>query len=175
MTQLRGPTALYDVARRVLSDIFIELATTDVGAPSRACVVPGLVAWDQCDCDGLLAVSLTRAFLSDDFPTGALGRGSIRLSPCDLPWLVGEFTITVLRCAPQPKERALAPSCEALDAAARVLTSDAYVVLTETVSTLCELKSADEVVDYVIGDQETRGPDGACVGSDLVALVAVER
>lgn len=176
MTQLRGPTAFYQVAQLLVTNVAVELAASLGGAVERACVVPGEIAWDGCSC-GLLAVSVRRWFLTDSFPesSAAFGANAVRATPCHMPYLVGELRLQVVRCAPIPDDNAISVPCSALDAAAQVLLSDAYVALTETASTLCELRESDQIIDYVLGDQETQGPAGDCVGTELVAQVGLER
>lgn len=178
MAQLRGPSAFLDVARLLVANVEAALAASLGGAVERACVVPGEIAWDQCTC-GLLAVSVRRWFVTDNFPESSAGLGgnaaTFRATPCDLPWLVGELRLEVVRCAPIPDGNALSVPCPELEAAAEVLLSDAYVALTESISTLCELRESEQIIDYVLGDQETRGPSGDCVGTELVAQVAVVR
>lgn len=176
MVQLRGPGAFLQLGQLLVTNVGDALAGSLGGAVDRACVVPGDIAWDDCTC-GLLAVSIRRWFLTDNFPetSAAFGANTIRATPCDLPWLVGELRLQVIRCAPTPPDGQLSPSCAALEDAAAVLLSDAYVALTETVATLCELRETDQIIDYVAGDQETLGPAGDCVGTELVAQVAVMR
>jgi hypothetical protein len=177
VAQLRGPTAFYQVADLLVTNVEAALAASLGGAVDRACVVPGDIAWDGCNC-GLLAVSVRRWFLTDNFPESSVGIGTsaiVRATPCDLPWLVGELRLQVVRCAPIPDGNALSVLCPELDAAAQVLLSDAYVSLTETVSTLCELRESEQIIDYVLGDQETQGPAGDCVGSELTAQVGLMR
>lgn len=171
---LQGPYAFYEVSRLLVTNIDLALRSSLGGSTNRSCVVPGEVALDECEC-GMLSVSHRRFFLSDEFPEDAVSRGTTRTTPCDLPYLVGEFVVTIARCAPQPPDGQLAPSCAALDAAAQVFLSDAYVVLTETVRTLCELVSNDDIIDYVISDQVSKGPEGVCVGTELVVHVGVPR
>lgn len=176
MAQYRGPAGFYEVANVLVTNVAAVLADSAGGAVERACVVPGDIAWDGCNC-GLLAVSVRGWSLTDDFPesSAAFGANSVRTTPCDLPWLVGELRIQVIRCAPMPNGNALSVPCPELDEAARILISDAYVTLTEVVSTLCELRESDQIIDYVLGSQETVGPAGDCVGTELTAQVGLVR
>lgn len=174
MTQFQGPTAFYNLAALLLTEVDRALQLTDAGSCDRVCVVPGEVAWDECECCQL-SVNLRRVFVSDDFPTGTLGRGLVRTTPCDSPWLVGELGVTILRCAPQPTGNDLAPTCFALDAAARTLTIDAYTAQTTVISVLCDLRGEEDIVDYVMSDQDVVGPQGMCVGSDLTVFVSINR
>jgi hypothetical protein len=174
VTPFQGPTAFFDLSSELLLALNDVLASTPPGKAKRACVVPGNFAWDECECN-TLAVVVRRWFLSDDFPTGAFGRGQIRSTPCNLPWLVGELGVIVLRCAPQPQGQDLAPTCAKLSDAANVYVGDAYTVLTETINVMCDWVATDRVVDYVLGDQEARGPEGMCVGTELTVSVAINR
>jgi hypothetical protein len=176
VAQLQGPGAFLELAQLLVTNVGTELTTSLGGAVDRACVVSGDIAWDDCTC-GLLAVSVRRWFLTDNFPetSAAFGANTIRATPCDMPWLVGELRLQVIRCAPTPPDGQLSPSCVDLEVAAQVLLSDAYVALTETVRTLCELREDDRIIDYVLGDQESLGPAGDCVGTELVAQVALVR
>lgn len=174
MTQLRGPDAFYAVASILVTGVSDELVGSLGGAVARASVVPADVVWDDCSC-GLLAVTVTRFFLSDNFPADSTSTGEIRIGPCDLPWVVGEIHLEVVRCAPLPTGDALAPTVEALDESARILLSDASLALRRATQELCALKEEDLIVDYVTGEQTAVGPLGDCVGTDLRLLVALER
>lgn len=176
MAQYRGATGFYDVANVLIENVGVALADSAGGQVERACVVPGEIAWDGCNC-GLLAISVRNWTLTDDFPqsSAAFGANATRATPCNLPWLVGELHIQVVRCAPIPDGNALSVPCAALDEAARILISDAYVTLTETVSTLCELRESDQIIDYVLSNQETLGPAGDCVGTELTVQVGLVR
>lgn len=177
MAQLRGPSGFYTIAANLSSNISTALADSMGGDVARACVVPGEIVWDDCSC-GLLAISVRNWNLTDEFPDASAGFGAnstTRTSPCDLPWLVGEFQIQIVRCSPTPQGKEISVPCASLDAAAQILYSDAYVTLTETVSTLCEYRETDQIIDYLIGGQDTVGPEADCVGSSLTATVALMR
>lgn len=174
MTQLQGELAAWTVASILVTGIADALIDTPGGELQRACVVPGEAAWDECEC-GTLSVSPRRFFVSDEFPEGALGRGVIRTSPCDQPWLVAEYVIQVIRCAPSPQSTGVSVSCERLAVAGQVLLVDAYVTLTTTISILCGMRASDQIIDYVLNDQVTRGPEGSCVGTELIVLVGFMR
>lgn len=174
MTQLQGQLAVWTVASTLVTGITDAIELAGLEPLNRWCVVPGEVAWDECTC-GTLAVTARRFFLSDDFPQGALGQGVVRASPCDLPWLVAELAIQVIRCAPMPTGDSVSVPCDQLAAAAQLLLADAYVTLTTTVSILCELRAEDRVVDYVLGEQVSLGPNGDCVGTELIAFVGFVR
>lgn len=164
----------FTIPKLLATEISAAVATTLGGELNRVCVVPGAIAWDECDC-GALYVSVNKWFLSETFPLNAQGADP-RTTPCELPWLVGDITIQIMRCAPQPEGRtSIAPACAALENAARITAVDAYTVLTTTLSVLCGLKEDDIIIDFSLGEQTASGPEGACVGSELHAFVAVPR
>lgn len=174
MVQFIGPRAHYQVGHVLLDALETDLAASLGGPVQRASMVPGEIAWDECDC-GLLAISARRWWLSDDFPEGQFAQSIIRSSPCNLPWLVGELRVQVIRCAPNPEGNMISVPPADLDAAAEILISDAHVVINTTTETLCDLKETDQIIDYTIGEVDTQGPNGGCVGSELIVFVAVYR
>lgn len=170
---LTGPLAFYTVASGLATAIDTALVGTLGGRPQRVSIVPGAIAHDACDC-GALYISPSSFFLSDDFPQGGLSAAT-RDTPCELAWAVSRFNIELMRCAANPVGNANAPTVAALDAVARVYVSDAYYVRTTTLSYLCGLKSNDDIIDFALGDQSENGPGGGCVGTTLVAYVAIPR
>jgi len=133
--------------------------------------VPGEIAWDEC-CDGLLAVSVPRTYFSEEFP--AENETTVGVI-CQPPYEVGEFTVTVLRCAPQPTGQDVAPSADSLTAAAALLLQDMAETMDAVAAVLCTLKASDLISDYLMTPAEAAGPEGACVGFNLRVLVALER
>jgi hypothetical protein len=169
----RGASAFYDVAGLLVSRIETALDASPAGRPERACVVPGDIAWDGCDC-GALVASARQWILSDTFPDVA-GFTGVQVTPCVMPWLVGTIEVQIIRCAPSPNGDVLEVPCVKLDAAAEVLVADAWLTLDTTLQVLCELKGDEEIVDYVLEPQTTIGPAGGCVGTTLSAQIAVDR
>lgn len=139
---------------------------------ARAGQVPGEIAWDDCNCDGVLAVTTPRVFLSEDFPNEAEGTVGVK---CTAPYQVGEFTVSVIRCAPQPDGQDLAPPADDLDSAAGLLLQDVAETMDAVSVLLCQLKDNDDISDYLITPAESAGPEGACVGFTLRVLVSLER
>lgn len=163
----------WEVSEILVTGISAALAVSLGGEVTRACVVPGEIAWDDCHC-GALYVSNPRWFLSDLFPEGAFSTET-QTTPCDLAWLVGEIVIQVMRCAPVPQGNAIAVGCPALSNAAKILVSDSMVMLRTAVQTLCGLVDDNMIVDFAVGDHSSSGPSGACVGSELRVYVSVPR
>lgn len=165
-----GPSGFHVVAVAIKDAVAARLATVSPGVPGRACVVPGAIAWDDCECDGgQLAVALDRTFFSESFP---VEQTTVIGSACQAPYLVAELTVQVIRCAPQPGEGELAPSCAALEASAQVVTSDAYLTRCGVLDALGELMGDNEIADYMLRPQLVVGPEGACVGSELHVFVS---
>lgn len=156
-------TALTTVPAALLECVRAALAGTAAGAPERVCVVPGQLAWDECDC-GLLAAVVGPIDQSSTFPQPA--SDADRVSACPPAYQSVNVTITVLRCAPQPEGAALAPTCAALDAAALTWFTDMDAVRTALACCLRDLRAADTIADFVLADTVPAGPEGGCVGSD---------
>lgn len=166
MPLITGPLKWYTVAETVRLAIMAELTTL----PDRSSVVPGAIAWDECDC-GLLAISLARIHLSDQFPTQL----TTRVGACDAAWEVGEYVVQLIRCAPNPDGDDLAPTTAALDASAQEILRDAYELLLSVSEKLCEMKRDRDIVDFFLAPLTSQGPSGGCVGNELRFLVGLTR
>jgi hypothetical protein len=115
---LYGDDAFYTLLTRVRDANATALTNTIGGAPSRIGIVPGAIAWDDCDCGagGLLALGTVRTYLSDEFPnelSEVTGGGSGVL-------ICGDFSVQAIRCAPSPSTSGDAPSVDARDRSACV-------------------------------------------------------
>jgi hypothetical protein len=161
-----GDDRWWQVATRVVAAVQAAL-TVPV---ERAGVVPGAVAWDECDC-GLLAVSWTVSYPSDSFPTEQTGV----VGNCSAAWEVAEFLVQVIRCAPGPTAQANAPTVKALSDAARLLDTDGNQVVRAVSVLLCTMKDAMDVEDFLVTRRIPQGPEGNCVGSEQRFLVALPR
>ena len=172
---LKGPDGLYEITAELAASAQADL-TAAGGRYDRACPVPGAIAVDACEC-GLLAVSVTRTYLTSDFPTeqGAGGAaGAAPAGPCAAAFLAADLTVQAMRCAPGPDSQGEPPSCPALAAAAREVTSDAWHVRRAVTCRLQDLLDGGQLIDYQVGAQSFMGPEGGCVGSALAVTVAVD-
>lgn len=167
-----GPSAFYDLAKDLVDRVATDLALTAAGRPERVCVVPGEIAWDECEC-GLLAASVERWYYSETFPDDRAN--AAQLGPCDASFTVGELVIGVARCAPNPQGDDLAPSCVTLDDVAETLVIDAHTLRVRVGCRRKRLRDVDDVVDFVVREQVSVGPAGSCVGSRLHVAVALGR
>jgi hypothetical protein len=164
---ITGPLKWYMVAEALRAAVHAELTTT----PDRSGVVPGAIAWDECDC-GLLAVSVARIFLTETFPDELSRRIG---NACDAPWEVAEIVIQVVRCAPNPDDPMTAPTTAELDTSAREVLTDAYEMLLAASVTLCQMNQAREISDFMLRPLTAQGPTGGCVGNELRAYVSLPR
>jgi hypothetical protein len=140
--------------------------------PGRQGQVPGEIAWDSCTCEGMLAVSVPRIFYSEEFPTEEEAPVGAR---CQAPYEVAEFTVSVVRCAPQPEGQEQAPPADALDAAAGLLLQDMTETMDALSVALCTLKDQDSIDDFMLSPAEAQGPEGACVGFNLRVRISLVR
>jgi len=164
---ITGPTKWYQVASALEQAVYAELTTK----PDRHSVVPGAIAWDECDC-GLLAVSVAQIYPTEVFPDPLARRVG---NGCDAPWEVAELVIQVVRCAPNPDDPLTAPTTVELDASARAVLTDAYEMLRAVSITLCEMNQARDISDFMLRPLTAQGPTGGCVGNELRAVVSLPR
>ena len=164
---ITGELKWYTVAETLRQAVHTELTVK----PDRSGVVPGAIAWDECDC-GLLAVSIARIFLTETFPDELTRRVG---NACDAPWEVGEIVIQVIRCVPGATDQTLAPTVAELDASAQGLARDAYEMLKAVSVKLCEMNDARDISDFMLRPLVAQGPTGVCGGSELRAYVALPR
>ena len=164
---ITGPLKWYTVASTLEQAVYADLTTK----PDRHSVVPGAIAWDECDC-GLLAVSVAQVFLTETFPDQLTRRVG---NACDAPWEVGEIVIQVVRCAPNPDDPTAAPTTDELAASAQEVLQDAYEMLLAVSVKLCEMNAAREISDFMLRPLTAQGPSGGCVGNELRAYVSLPR
>jgi hypothetical protein len=163
---ITGPLKWYTVASTLEQAVYAELTTK----PDRHGVVPGAIAWDECDC-GLLAVSVARIFLTETFPDELSRRIG---NACDAPYEVAELVIQVIRCVPGP-DSATAPTTVQLDASAQEILQDAYELLKAVSVKLCEMNRDRDIADFMVRPLTAQGPSGVCGGNELRAYVALGR
>ena len=151
---------IYQCAVALLTYVKAQLAVTSAGWPdtARNCVVPGQLAWDECEC-GLLAVEWLGNTFTNAPPT------PVQETNDGCSAMVGmNFRVTAVRCAPQPANGAVAPTCEALDAAAQVQFIDSLAVTRGVALASKALDDANAVLAFSFGGASTTGPQGRCVG-----------
>jgi hypothetical protein len=144
----------------VLASVRGKLTATPTGWPSsaRSYLVPGALAWDDCQC-GLLAIEWQTANYTAVFPNPR----PILADGCK-PYLALQLLVTVLRCAPNPNDRGEPPTAEALHDAAIVNLDDVEAVLLGTSEATSTLESNHVILEYSLGQVAPAGPQGGCVG-----------
>jgi hypothetical protein len=167
MPMITGPLKWYTVASTLEQAVYAELTTK----PARHSVVPGAIAWDECDC-GLLAVSVAQVFLTETFPDQLARRVG---NGCDAPWEVAELVIQLVRCAPNPDDPMTAPTTAELDTSAQEVLTDAYEMLSAVSVKLCQMNRDREISDFMLRPLTAQGPSGGCVGNELRAYVSLPR
>lgn len=162
------PLAFYTIVTGIGECVMTELATTTAGTPDRYCPhVPGEIAWDDCEC-GSFTQSAGPFQWSDDARTPLQYFDSY--NNCG-PFYTGlEVTALVLRCAPGPGADGdgLAPTCGALSISAQGWHEDAAAVRRGVICCLKTLLDADDIEGWQVVSQTSQGPQGGCVGSQLV-------
>lgn len=159
-----GPLKWYQLAETIRQAI-----NSDLTVPvQRSGVVPGAIAWDECDC-GLLAVSVAQIYPTEAFPdliqtvSGA----------CDATREAAEIVIQVIRCAPQPEGQEMSPSVASLDASAQEILRDAWEIIEAARSVLCQMQADRDILEFLVRPLTSQGPNGACVGNELRVLVGL--
>ncbi len=144
----------------VLASVRGKLSVTPTGWPesARSYIVPGALAWDNCEC-GLLAIEWQTANYTAVFPTPR----QVFADGCK-PYLALQLLVTVLRCAPNPSANGDAPSPEALGAAAIVNLDDLEALLAGTAEAASTLEDNNVILQYALGPVNPAGPQGGCVG-----------
>jgi len=137
-----------------------QLSVTPSGWPvnAREYVVPGTLAWDECQC-GLLAIEWLSAPFSTAFPNP-----SPPTSDGCKPYLALQVQVTILRCAPNPGPHGEAPSVSDLSAAAVTNLDDLEAMLLGTGSAVRVLEENNAILNYSLGAPTPTGPQGGCVG-----------
>jgi hypothetical protein len=167
---VNGPTIFYQVLAQLRDDLIAEFTTANA-AFARMGIVPGAIAWDECDQCGLLALAATRQFLSSDPPT----EDPQPMTGYLVPYLCADLAIQAIRCVPTVNDVGTAPSVSALDASAQRINADAVIVMCTVVDTLTKLETNEDIVMWGVRQQLFMGPEGACGGSELDVWVAESR
>jgi hypothetical protein len=186
MTVATDPALAFQrIAGRILDAVQAALDHTPAGRVGRAAIAAGTAdnaAWDACDCDGLLLLTINRHYGTHAFPddtasaltVGPTGGGIIASNI--LPWaadLAAEISVQLLRCAAVPPDGSIAVAPAVLTAESERAQRDAYTVRTAVICLLDGMVQAGEIEDYEVRDQPPLGPQGGCVGTQLNTVVSV--
>ncbi len=158
----------FDVAATVGDCIAIALRDTpgtSYDAKMRVCYPNfGGLAWDDCDCGGVLQVSMGRRTSTVNFPQELSEIGANRPTACGAGSPMQDFTVEFIRCWPGPDNRGRPPSCHTMVEATRKLDADITAIRKAMYDCLCEQKQLRHIDDYVIRASQPAGPEGSCAG-----------
>ena len=149
------------------------LAQTPAGAPGRQCLLlPTFqIPWDNCDCDGQIALAIQSVYGSDTFPAPFVRDWH----QCGPHWQVVQAVVSVTRCVPTMDDQAVPPPCPDEQVAAVTLENDRTAVRQALVCCLTELKAATppRIGSWALQPSITVGESGACAGVETVFLFSV--
>jgi len=162
-------SVFYQVASLLISQVQLQLAATPAGvaADARICLVPGQLAWDNCEC-GLIGVEL----VGTGFSRGTQEDNAETDNGCN-GFATATYRVTVLRCAPGPQDAGRAPTCEQLDSAAQVFYDDIDALLRGVSIAMRDMYDANVIMMYWFNGTTPTGPEGQCVGSTQQVTVGV--
>lgn len=145
-------------------DILTYLNQNTTSVFGRVAVVPGLIAWDGCDC-GAMYIFANQTFESDDWPNQKVTHDVS--DGCGAIYEGTEFVLHVLECAPSGQGNDTAPSVDAQETAARLVRRDAYEVRQFLKLWLCQARDREDIAEYIVDVQIVQGPEGNCVGTEI--------
>lgn len=141
-----------------------EIIAAGCGDVNRFCpLVPGEIAWDECDC-GQLAQTITEIYPSTNFPLQAVDD---RRTACGPQMSVVNVTLSLTRCVPGPNDNGSPPTCDALLAASVITECDRQAARKAVACYLMELRETYQIHEFVIGSAVSVGPQGGCSGIEL--------
>lgn len=149
------------------------LDQTPAGAPGRQCLLlpTQTIPWDNCDCDGQLALAIQSVYGSSRFPTPETGKD---WQPCGPHWNITQVVVSVTRCVPTMNDQGQPPSCDASLAAAITLEDDRTAVRQALACCLTDLKTAGQITAWSLNPSITVGELGGCAGVETVFLFATQ-
>lgn len=160
----------FEVAQAVVDCVYDAVEHVAPNAINRKGVVPGDIAWDDCQC-GQLVISENRRFPSRNFPLEEVDH----TADCGEPWLIVEYTLSLTRCVPGTTANAKSPTVASLSAAAELLSDDMSrarkAVMCCLTNLYDELGMGDRIEAFELGMQNTVGPEGDCAGHELLFWV----
>lgn len=156
---ISGPNGYYTVGRAL-----VDAVAGVVTGMNRVGMVPGIIAWDQCEC-GMLAGSVGRIWPTENFPEVS------KVTQCSGGTLAGEITLQVLRCSAIGNGDDMAPSASQLDTEALTVTQDGWRLLETVMCTLAGLEDEGSILGFLTRQVVFAGPMGLCVGPQLTVVV----
>jgi hypothetical protein len=160
----------YEVAVAIVDCAYAAVDHDPPLAINRKGVVPGEIAWDDCQC-GQLVISENRRYGSRNFPLEEIDHSA----ECGEPWIVVEYTLSLTRCVPSPTANAKSPAIADLQSAAQQLSEDMTKTRRAVMCCLTalyeEMGTGSKIEAFELGQQDTVGPEGGCGGHELLIFV----
>lgn len=160
MSPYTGELRWYQLGKDILT--YLDANTTSTFG--RVAVVPGLIAWDGCDC-GAMYLFANQTFEVEDWPNQKITNDIS--DQCSAPYEGTEYVLHVLECAPSGSGNSTAPTVEEQEAAARLVRRDAYQVRKYLKLWLCNARASEDIAEYIVDTQIVQGPEGGCVGTEI--------
>lgn len=152
----------YEVAESVVNCAFDAVPNSNPWPIRRKGVVPGEIAWDECEC-GQLAIQEVRRYPSIRFPD----EETRPQDDCGESWLVHQFTLALTRCSPGTDDNGRPPAMEALASVAERMSLDMTLVRKAVFCCLDTHYNDSEILAYTVDEINVVGPSGLCVGFTL--------
>ena len=168
MSPYTGPLRWYQLEKDILT--YLNANTTSTFG--RVAVVPGLIAWDGCDC-GALYIFANQTFESEDWPNQKVTNDIS--DACSAPYEGTEYVLQVLECAPSGQGNDTAPTVDAQEAAARLVRRDAYEIKKYLKLWLCTARENEDIAQYIVDAQTVQGPEGMCVGTEIRFRIGLDQ
>ena len=162
-------TTINDVTAALLAGVLAELVAVGAEAPDRACVVPGDLAWDECEC-GLLAVRWTGNSYGQTVTSNAADIDG----GCGLPYVNVGINVVLLRCVAGPQTGGDPPTCEQLSTAAAILHRDVFAMEKAIATVVVDLLDSGAIIGFALNGQSPTGPQGNCVGTSYNLTVGIK-
>lgn len=164
------PTHVVDTVTTVATAVRERIIAEGGGDVNRFCpLVPGAIAWDECDC-GQLAQTIPQVYPSDIFPAPA---SDTRTTPCGPQFIVVTVVLSLTRCVQGINDNGFAPTCAQLLDDALVLEADRYAVRKAILCALRELRDTYDIAEFSVGATTSVGPEGMCAGIEQAYAFAL--
>jgi hypothetical protein len=161
-------TKIDDIAQVLIDYTTAAITGSGGDLPDRICVVPGELAWDDCEC-GLLAVRWT----GNSYGTTVTSNAPDTDQGCGQPVVNMGFNVVLLRCITGPQVGGAAPTCAQLASSAFVLHRDVFALEEAMAGAVIALRNARTILDWALAGQAPVGPQGNCVGTSYTLTVAI--
>lgn len=143
--------------------VVTDLNEAGYGVDRECLLVPGAIAWDNCDC-GQLAQTITGVVPSNNFPAPAADTPQ---TPCGPNLIVINVLLSLVRCVHVSNDNSDPPKCASLLGDAVQIERDRFIARGALRCYLKDLYDRNLLVGFVIGSATTVGPEGACAGIEI--------